>query len=1296
MNSCDFSDANTLQSEMHLPGFSDGQESYSREGLCLDTGDTVFTELPSLELDPSLQATDITDDVLDDNLDRLSLCAVKDFDSAKTRDDSTDSDSLLSLQELGLACPKTSEEGEQRGEKPGSDGIRKGKRHHSSPQNPLQECSLCGKVFSSASSLSKHYLTHSQERRHVCKICTKAFKRQDHLTGHMLTHQKNKPFMCIEQGCNKSYCDYRSLRRHYEVQHGLGTFKEACPEGVTCCEGAQHPHEAPAQLGHSGLRTVEKPALHSESKSPNSALPSRDLLRCLVSSIVQQKLPSVGRSDTCSKSLLQPCSLAVAQVPSVLDNSATHLEGLNSDILRTCPLQRAAASSNVYTIINSSSLSVVTPGDTELESHTVNVHDDSLPLETQYPSDAQRQDSWPTGTVPCFPLFRSQKISASSQQPYHKYQWIRNMPAHSRSQGSSTSSHQPPLAEGGLPACDIFGQTCDAPSCSPVVSKASGETEYSTSEENSRPAKRQDCDTAQWQCYGDQSQQDFQNQSLLENEASPFFRQLFLKNQETSQSQDQLQMKQCLFHMIATSQHLLPHSQMAAQSQLALSQSSKSTQNMFPQQQPPNLVQPFPLHIGHDGSPVCRKSLNQLQKQGSAIGVNQEQTRGKQTVTSLPCPKTPSKTCINSDTGVFPGQTGSTEAYTRLDEIFSTAQAPPSNVVFTDPLVNQHCTVPSPLESSTIISDQNEMSVVNFKEGNGKVHTSGGRPHRSSNLRKEKLKFTLCCTASPSQVAMASFCSPSTSADTDNETKPKPTIFNRIQGGSIYSLPGAVKEGSLLAGCKVTGGSSDWTECKENFTCKNCSQPFCTEKGLNSHLCFHKEQWYSPSERREQQGNSVELVKSQRMVLPKLLEARVISPRSGNPSEDDAMSPLCMPVSVPVTTTNKQKENKTLFIPPPISIFSEGQPVQGGLYQSQLRSPAIHLADHLMDGLFQCLPYTPPPILSPIREGSGLYFNTLYPLAARATPSQLHSNVSDCGISVVRDDIITSIEPHINLGSRFQAEIPNLQDWSMVECDQHKATLVWKPWGDIESNPETQERVTQLLSVASSSAMPGGGTNLELALHCLHQTQGNIMGALEMLLVTEPKKPVHYHYTGSDFWTPAEKRLFKKAFCAHKKDFYIIQKMIQTKSIFQCVEYYYTWKKLIKFDHSRSQVAGKRMKKEQSEAGKTEEDKAVENRSIQQETQDMKVKLKKAKSGKEFQRPPGIGRETSESPGGGNTHRGFACKECERVFDKIKSRNAHMKRHRQEQMEPVVKVKWPFKYCKVEKDKEVTEICPAP
>jgi hypothetical protein len=82
-----------------------------------------------------------------------------------------------------------------------------------------QECSLCNKMFGNASALAKHRLTHSDERKYLCTVCHKAFKRQDHLNGHLLTHRNKKPFECTTEGCNKSYCDARSLRRHRENHH---------------------------------------------------------------------------------------------------------------------------------------------------------------------------------------------------------------------------------------------------------------------------------------------------------------------------------------------------------------------------------------------------------------------------------------------------------------------------------------------------------------------------------------------------------------------------------------------------------------------------------------------------------------------------------------------------------------------------------------------------------------------------------------------------------------------------------------------------------------------------------------------------------------------------------------------------------------------------------------------------------------------------------------------------------------------------------------------------------------------
>ncbi|KAF7481926.1 Hypothetical predicted protein [Marmota monax] len=66
--------------------------------------------------------------------------------------------------------------------------------------------------------------------------------------------------------------------------------------------------------------------------------------------------------------------------------------------------------------------------------------------------------------------------------------------------------------------------------------------------------------------------------------------------------------------------------------------------------------------------------------------------------------------------------------------------------------------------------------------------------------------------------------------------------------------------------------------------------------------------------------------------------------------------------------------------------------------------------------------------------------------------------------------------------------------------------------------------VTELCNVACSSVMPGGGTNLELALHCLHEAQGSVQIALETLLLRGPQKPrthplADYRYTGD--WSKA-------------------------------------------------------------------------------------------------------------------------------------------------------------------------------
>ncbi|XP_078517230.1 zinc finger protein 541 isoform X2 [Lissotriton helveticus] len=1306
------SDFKTVPKEMHLSTLQESQGHFSSCDLCSGSCNGSGKELPGPNLDPGLQIGEMIGDDMEENFGRLSQSGISKEGGARTPEASSDRNLMPSLQELELVASIPFGEQDLVGN-PNLDGTRRGRRHRGSPQSSLQECSLCGKTFSSASSLSKHYVTHSQERKHVCKICTKAFKRQDHLTGHMLTHQKTKPFICGEQGCKKSYCDYRSLRRHYEVQHSICTPKELCSDEGACCESPQPCLEAPHMDSLGVPRTLDNPP--SRPKSPNTTAPNQELLRCLVSSIVTQTLPQsmvfTGRQcDGSTKVSLQPCILTPKQSSCGPEKSRLPLESGGTETLKE--YENNIASSSTYTLINSSNLSTATPSNYSKENAPLKGKD-LIPLTSQFFQQSEGLDCRPSTALPCFQVFRSSKITADSQLPSQNYPWMRDILAHCKNKISSTctaSDHSMPcteISEDALPTSDTFAHSySDPPSISTTLIGV-GDEKVSFNEETLKDKH----ESPPLQYLGEQWHPDTPNQSQTHSEDGPLFQQLYLKCPEPRLSQEQLQIQKHLFHMITSSQHILSHSQIAAQSQLTLSSAKytlpKPPHNVLHQ---PEEVQQLPNCMRFDVSPRNFRTLTTLCKDFSPTSVKLEQADLEQVSSS-------SRNESGMNSGALDGSMAFSESYAELEDIFSMDGIQPSKALPEDLPERQLCVQSNQQGNSFDESSHNEKT----QEIVAKSMSNGGRPRRSSSSRKEKLKFSLCCNASPSQVAMASFSNSETSEDKNS----KLAIFNRIQSGRNYNLPNSVTEETFLEGCSMAnGGTTDWEECQSNsYICKNCSQLFCTEKGLNSHICFYNKQWQSPPKGLDQQLCSADSLSTQSVQM--LQESELISPGSIKPLENPLVAPLLMPVSVPVTETNAEKENKVfdreilpeksskestrnkrkkkrprpkaLFIPPPMPLADEVLPLpeSSGCFQSHLRSPSVFLGDYLLGNLLHCHPYTPPPMLSPIREGSGLYFNTICPPSVKTGPCRLYSHllgksIGSSGKLFVKDDTIFSVEPHINVGSRFQAEIPPLQDRTLVECDKHPAFLVWKPWGNVETNQDTQDGVSQLLNVSCSSVMPGGGTNVELALHCLHATQGSILDALEMLLVKEPWKPpshplAQYHYTGSDFWTPSEKRLFKKGFCAHKKDFHMIQNMIQTKNVTQCVEYYYTWKKIIKFDQSRSQAAEKKVKIEQSELEAVGPKIMDSNGQHQEENEKLMLKQRKL----EKKSLPGAKPEVPPTPGA------FTCKECERVFDKIKSRNAHMKRHRQQEHIERLAKKWPAKSVKVEpKERGIDEAIP--
>lgn len=298
--------------------------------------------------------------------------------------------------------------------------------------------------------------------------------------------------------------------------------------------------------------------------------------------------------------------------------------------------------------------------------------------------------------------------------------------------------------------------------------------------------------------------------------------------------------------------------------------------------------------------------------------------------------------------------------------------------------------------------------------------------------------------------------------------------------------------------------------------------------------------------------------------------------RQKQKSKETTLSPLIMPVSVPVSATN--------FLGPQASTHDAERPRvhKGASKRSQrfnflhrliIPSPPRPSTPHCANnqetqGLspnFNPQTYTPQPMLSPLCPGTSLYSKSLPQY--QPSPSSLPSTT---GVSFPVNSTGVNIQPRINIGSQFQAEIPPVRDSIYLLYEEHPAQLVWAPWKDLSTNIETQQRVTELIELCCSSVLPGGGTNIELALHCLHEVQGNIAAALDLLLMRgDFRTPWHplsdYHYTGSDLWTAQEMKMFKKALADFDKDFRQIHNVLQTKSVAQCVEYYYTMKKVKKF-----------------------------------------------------------------------------------------------------------------------------------
>ncbi|XP_054253192.1 mesoderm induction early response protein 3-like isoform X2 [Indicator indicator] len=196
-------------------------------------------------------------------------------------------------------------------------------------------------------------------------------------------------------------------------------------------------------------------------------------------------------------------------------------------------------------------------------------------------------------------------------------------------------------------------------------------------------------------------------------------------------------------------------------------------------------------------------------------------------------------------------------------------------------------------------------------------------------------------------------------------------------------------------------------------------------------------------------------------------------------------------------------------------------------------------------------------------------------------PRPLRSNTTCDGdkesdsedVEADNDNSSEDLRKEIMVGSQYQAEIPPyLGRYSDNEkAYENEDHLLWKP--DVISESKVKEYLFETSLRTGNKNMIGripGGLHTrdnEQALYELLKSSHNIKEAFERYCsngkASQEMTP----------WTEEECRSFEHALMIYGKDFHLIQKnKVRTRTVAECVAFYYMWKKSERYDYFAQQT----------------------------------------------------------------------------------------------------------------------------